>query len=99
MRKWGPFVIAAVAVSADVVLGAIVAAQNAQVIGTIIPPRYLRPDYLLGGFGVGLMLVYFAARATHPTPAAIRLRFRLAQSLPLQVTNIGETEANEIQVM
>lgn len=97
MRKWVPSLIAGFAVMANVVLGAISSAQNAQLIKVWIPQRYLAADHLLGGFGVALLLVYIAAKATHPSPAAIRLRLHTPDSIyPFLATNAGESEANEV---
>src|SRR5438445_369947 len=96
MRRWAPLVITAVAVLGDIALGAIAAAQNAQLIQIVIPQRYLAADYLLGGYGVALLLVYFAAKATHPSPAAIRASWGTTQTHPFIVTNIGETEATAV---
>ena len=97
MRKWGPSLIAGFAVMANVVLGAISSAQNAQLIKVCIPQQYLAANYLLGGFGVALLLVYIAAKATHPSPAAIRLRLHAPDSVyPFLATNVGESEANEV---
>ena len=96
MRKQLGLMVTAIVVFGEIAVAALAQIQNAQLIHTIIPPKYLAPEYLLAGFGIALIIVYLSARSAYPAVAKIRARY---DPVGFHVTNVGESEANDVQIL